>query len=175
LDEKPALIPLPQQVKWTNNCFPLYRTKDIVVSDSRLQKEAIVLQTYLQTKGLPLRIVGKASSEQASIHLVLADHPTIINKEEGYALTVTANNITITAPAPHGVFNGVQTLRQLMRDGVLVDGCEITDWPSFAMRGYMIDVGRNYLSIPYLKEQIDVMATSKMNVFHFHPTEDIAW
>jgi N-acetyl-beta-hexosaminidase len=105
----------------------------------------------------------------------LADHPTIINKEEGYALTVTANNITITAPAPHGVFNGVQTLRQLMRDGVLVDGCEITDWPSFAMRGYMIDVGRNYLSIPYLKEQIDVMATSKMNVFHFHPTEDIAW
>lgn len=59
LDEKPALIPLPQQVKWTNNYFPLYRTKDIVVSDSRLQKEAIVLQTYLQTKGLPLRIVGK--------------------------------------------------------------------------------------------------------------------
>ena len=175
LDEKPALIPLPQQVKWTNNCFPLYRTKDIVMSDSRLQKEALVLQTYLQTKGLPLHIVGKASSEQASIHLVLADHPTIINKEEGYTLTVTANKITITAPAPHGVFNGVQTLKQLMRDGVLVDGCEITDWPAFAMRGYMIDVGRNYLSIPYLKEQIDVMATSKMNVFHFHPTEDIAW
>lgn len=105
----------------------------------------------------------------------MADHPTILNKEEGYTLTVTANNITITAPAPHGVFNGVQTLKQLMRDGVLVDGCEITDWPAFAMRGYMIDVGRNYLSIPYLKEQIDVMATSKMNVFHFHPTEDIAW
>ena len=175
LDEKPALIPLPQQVKWTNNLFPLYRAKHIVVSDSRLQKEATVLQTHLQTKGLRLQLASKVSNEEASIHLVLADHPAIKNKEEGYTLTVTANNITITAPAPHGVFNGVQTLKQLMRDGVMVDGCEITDWPAFAMRGYMIDVGRNYLSMPYLKEQIDVMAASKMNVFHFHPTEDIAW
>jgi hypothetical protein len=62
-----------------------------------------------------------------------------------------------------------------MRDAVVVDGCEITDGPAFAMRGYMIDVGRNYMAVDLLKQQIDVMAANKLNVFHFHPTEDIAW
>ncbi|HRF25527.1 MAG TPA: family 20 glycosylhydrolase, partial [Chitinophagaceae bacterium] len=51
----------------------------------------------------------------------------------------------------------------------------ITDWPAFSWRGYMIDVGRNYIEMNLLKQQIDVMATHKLNVFHFHATEDIAW
>jgi len=175
LDQKPALIPLPQEVTWTSGSFPLYRAKTIVVRDSRLQKEATILQSHLQSLGLRVQIKSSAINNEPHLALVIADHPSIKNKTEGYALQVTANAITITAPAPHGVFNGLQTLKQLMRDGVVVDGCEIADWPAFAMRGYMIDVGRNYLSMPYLKQQIDVMAANKMNVFHFHPTEDIAW
>lgn len=175
IDQKPALIPLPQDVKWTDNSFPLYRAKTIVVSDSRLQKEATLLQAHLQSIGLRMQIKSSATNNEPHLALVLADHPSIKNKTEGYALQVTTNVITITAPAPHGIFNAIQTLKQLMRDGVMVDGCEIGDWPAFAMRGYMIDVGRNYLSMPYLKQQIDVMTANKMNVFHFHPTEDIAW
>ncbi len=62
-----------------------------------------------------------------------------------------------------------------MRDGLFVDGCEILDFPAFSWRGYMIDVGRNFMSMDLLKQQIDVMAQYKLNVFHFHATEDIAW
>ena len=175
IDQKPALIPLPQEVKWTNNNFPLYRAKKIVVTDSRLEKEATVLQSHLQSMGLRMQIKSSATNDEPHLVLALADHPSIKNKTEGYAFQVSANEITITAPAPHGIFNAIQTLKQLMRDGVMVDGCEIADWPAFAMRGYMIDVGRNYMAVDLLKQQIDVMAASKMNVFHFHPTEDIAW
>ena len=49
------------------------------------------------------------------------------------------------------------------------------DWPAFQWRGYMVDVGRNYQSVELLKQQIDIMSRYKLNVFHFHPTEDIAW
>ena len=62
-----------------------------------------------------------------------------------------------------------------MREEMLIDGCEIIDWPAFSWRGYMVDVGRNYMSMKLVKEQIDIMAAYKLNIFHFHITEDIAW
>ena len=98
-----------------------------------------------------------------------------IQKSEAYQLSVTENEVVLTANTPHGIFNGVQTLLQLAGDGVMIDACIITDWPAFAWRCYMIDVGRNYMSMDLLKQQIDAMAQHKLNVFHFHPTEDIAW
>jgi N-acetyl-beta-hexosaminidase len=116
-----------------------------------------------------------AVSDEPHVTLVLLDQSVVKNKKEGYTLSVNANQIKNTASALHGIFNGIQTMKQLLRDGVLVDGCEIIDWPAFAIRGYMIDVGRNYMSVDLLKQQIDVMAANKLNVFHFHPTEDIAW
>ncbi|HEY5393091.1 MAG TPA: family 20 glycosylhydrolase, partial [Hanamia sp.] len=74
----------------------------------------------------------------------------------------------------HGIFNGIQTLRQLIQNGQIAS-CVIKDWPAFTWRGYMVDVGRNYQSVKLLKQQIDIMSRYKLNVFHFHPTEDIAW
>jgi hypothetical protein len=64
---------------------------------------------------------------------------------------------------------------QLCRNQTLVDVCTIADTPAFSWRGYMVDVGRNFQSIEQLKAQIDIMARYKMNIFHFHLTEDIAW
>ncbi|PJE48120.1 MAG: beta-N-acetylhexosaminidase [Sediminibacterium sp.] len=111
---------------------------------------------------------GKTLKEQVTIKLV--DGIT-----EGYELSVSATQITIKAATQHGVFNAMQTLQQLARNGQTIDAVEIKDSPAFAWRGYMIDVGRNYLSMNLLKQQIDIMAKYKLNVFHFHATEDIAW
>lgn len=111
---------------------------------------------------------GKTLKEQVTIKLV--DGIT-----EGYELSVSATQITIKAATQHGVFNAMQTLQQLARNGQTIDAVEIKDAPAFAWRGYMIDVGRNYLSMDLLKQQIDIMAKYKLNVFHFHATEDIAW
>lgn len=111
---------------------------------------------------------GKTLKEQVTIEFV--DGIT-----EGYELSVSATQITIKAATQHGVFNAMQTLQQLARNGKIIDAVEIKDSPAFAWRGYMIDVGRNYLSMDLLKQQIDIMAKYKLNVFHFHATEDIAW
>jgi hypothetical protein len=62
-----------------------------------------------------------------------------------------------------------------LKQGLYLPGCEIEDWPAFPWRGYMVDVGRNFMSMDLLKQQIDVMAKYKLNIFQFHLTEDIAW
>ncbi len=57
----------------------------------------------------------------------------------------------------------------------MVPACHILDQPAFSWRGFMNDVGRNFQSMRSLKEQIDVMSRYKLNIFHFHVTEDVAW
>jgi len=175
LERKASLIPLPRQLSWEKGFFPLYKCSSIVISDNALMKQAEDLKNIFIEKGLQTSISNKAAKDE--VHIALQLDPSHSSKipEEGYILIVLENKILLTAKTTHGIFNGIQTLRQLMRDGVMVDACEITDSPAFGWRGYMIDVGRNYMSMKLLKQQIDVMAMYKLNVFHFHPTEDIAW
>ena len=175
MKEKPSLIPLPLQLNWTNGVFPLYKCKAIVVNDKALNKEAELLKKIITAKRLQAEITTKAAKDELHIELRFdpANSSDLLN--EAYTLNVTDKKILLTAKTSNGIFNGIQTLRQLMRDGVMIDGCEITDQPEFAWRGYMIDVGRNYMSMNLLKQQIDVMAMYKLNIFHFHATEDIAW
>ncbi|HPJ79381.1 MAG TPA: family 20 glycosylhydrolase, partial [Prolixibacteraceae bacterium] len=101
-----------------------------------------------------------------------------MNPHEAYSLEVTADSLILTAITPTGLYRGMQTVRQLTtveKGQRLVAGCTITDWPAFRIRGFMQDVGRNYQPLEMLKEQIDVLAAYKMNVFHFHMTEDPGW
>lgn len=98
--------------------------------------------------------------------------------DEGYLLVVTRDSVILEATTATGLFRGEQTLRQLTttRNGkTIIAGCSITDWPAFAIRGFMQDVGRNYMSLSFLKEQIDVLAAYKFNLFHFHVTDNPGW
>lgn len=174
LNEKASLLPLPQQLQWKSGLFPLHDCHSIVVSDQSIENEALWLQKELQKKGSHLALQTGVKGEKAIV-LKLGNVNAPMQKNEAYQLTVTENEVVLTANTPHGIFNGVQTLLQLARDGVMIDACTITDWPAFVWRGYMIDVGRNYVSMDLLKQQIEAMAQYKLNVFHFHPTEDIAW
>lgn len=175
LQQKPSLIPLPQNLQWNDEKFPLYACKTILITNQSLYKEALLLQQLLQSKGLDMNITGTLTNEEPLIELNLGKVNATVNEKEAYQLTVTGRKITINAITQHGIFNAIQTLRQLMRDDAMMDGCVITDWPAFSWRGYMIDVGRNYMSLSLLKQQIDAMAAAKLNIFHFHATEDIAW
>lgn len=175
LQEKPSLLPLPQRIKWNQGYFPIYNCRSVVASQKELEKEALLLKEALASYGWSPEIVNKAKDSEKYIELRLSELDSVNNDEEAYALNVSESKILITANTTHGIFNGIQTLKQLMRDKMLVDACEIKDWPAFAWRGYMIDVGRNYMSVSSLKQQIEVMSQYKLNVFHFHATEDIAW
>jgi lysophospholipase L1-like esterase len=175
LKEMPSLIPQPQDLKWSRGTFPLYACKTILVKEKSLQNEAVLLQQKLEAKGLIVKIKNHSDEESNEIELRLEKLNSPLNSKEAYQVKVSENKISLIANDAHGIFNAIQTLDQLMRDGSIINTCEITDWPAFSWRGYMVDVGRNFQSIQQLKQQIDVMAAYKLNIFHLHLTEDIAW
>lgn len=91
--------------------------------------------------------------------------------DEGYELVVARDGVTIRATKPAGEFYARQTLSQL-RDGERLPCVRIADAPAFPWRGFMHDVGRNPQDVELLKRFIDVMARYKMNVFHWHLTDN---
>ncbi|MBW8334681.1 MAG: beta-N-acetylhexosaminidase [Prolixibacteraceae bacterium] len=118
-------------------------------------------------------------NESRIIQRIVANLPEVpINQDEAYILKVNADSVILQAKTPTGLFRGQQTINQLtFTEGgkQFVAGCGITDWPAFQIRGFMQDVGRNFMSLPMLKEQIDVMAAYKFNTFHFHVTDNPGW
>lgn len=100
------------------------------------------------------------------------------HQEEAYRLHVRRGGIEIQAVTHLGVLRARQTLEQLVeRKGgrMRIPCCEITDWAAFPYRGFMQDTGRSYLSPEELKTEIRTLARYKLNVFHWHLTENQAW
>lgn len=100
------------------------------------------------------------------------------NVGEAYRLTVQPKYIKIQATTATGVLRALQTLQQLTYKKqriTAVDCCSILDWPAFSIRGFMQDVGRSYISLAELKREINILSKFKINVFHWHLTENQAW
>lgn len=168
------LIPLPQKIVLNAGVFQLKSAKAIVVDDQALDKEAKELQSYL--KGLGLNVPIKATVKTGpAIVLQLGKVEAVQNVNEAYHLLVSPQKVVITGESSAGVYYGLQSLMQLAATDGRIKACQITDWPAFSWRGYMIDGARNFMPMDLLKQQIDVMARYKLNIFHFHFTEDIAW
>jgi hexosaminidase len=128
------------------------------------------------------RVVEAAGPRAGSIHLALhAGEP----EDEGYDLTIAPDGIVLTAPAPAGVFHGVQTLRQLLPPAVeytaalrvplSVPAGRVVDRPRFAWRGAMLDVSRHFFEVRDVKRYIDLMAMYKLNRLHLHLSDDQGW
>lgn len=100
-----------------------------------------------------------------------------INPGEAYRLKITPDSILIEAITEKGVYWARQTLAQIVEssDGNSVPALEITDWPAFRVRGFMHDVGRSFISVEELKKQISLLSQYKINVFHWHLTENQGW
>lgn len=167
----PALIPFPIHLKWVNEKVSLSNFQLIVAENLALKNEALLLQQLFKDYKVSLGITNKSASNRDAIRLQLTND---IENTEGYQMSVRTDGITIKAKTAAGIFYAIQTLKQLIKNKQ-IQCAEITDSPAFPFRGFMVDVGRNYQSIKQLKQQIDVMAAYKLNIFHFHLTEDIAW
>lgn len=101
----------------------------------------------------------------------LAEYPA-----EAYSLTVSSNEIAITAPTALGVTRAAQTLRLMVQDcNGAIEGATITDWPSFKLRGFMHDTGRSFIPVDELKREIDLLSRFKVNTFHWHLTDYTGW
>jgi len=98
-----------------------------------------------------------------------------IGVDESYLLAIDATGIALKAPNTIGVLRGLQTLMQLLskdENGYYFPAVGIQDAPRFKWRGLMIDVARHFVSYEEMKHNIDAMAAVKMNVLHWHLTDD---
>ncbi len=163
------LLPTPQEVKGNGDRFPV----------GKLQLVTPVMEdewkTFLKEIGAT---VTKTASQKIEVRLVKTLDGVKLNQDEAYRLTVTNKQIVVEATTAKGVFWAMQALRQLKSGqgkNCFFEGCIITDWPAFRIRGFMQDVGRSYISIEELKREIAILSQYKINVFHWHLTENQAW
>jgi len=97
------------------------------------------------------------------------------NEDESYTLSVATGRVALNAKTDIGVLRGLETLLQLLsadEAGYYFPGCEISDRPRFTWRGLLIDVGRHFHPVDVIKRNLDAMAAVKLNVLHWHLTED---
>jgi hexosaminidase len=184
-----AIIPVPVSFKADNSSFILNDRVGIFVQsdDADVLRNAIAFQDYLISLNIKVSLQSErnnASGKSIVISLNKEQNEELGN--EGYILEVNENTIQLTGNKAAGIFNGFQTLKQLIplesgysdkniTNKVRVIGCKIIDYPRFAWRGLMLDVSRHFFSVEDVKAYIDKMAQYKFNVFHWHLTDDEGW
>ena len=117
------------------------------------------------------------NEKNADIILELNKHYNS-KKNDGYELNIESKNIILTSNSRAGILNGIQTLRQIIRkdeEKLLVQQGVIQDYPAFLWRAFMLDEGRHFKGKEVVKSLLDEMSLLKMNVFHWHLTEDQGW
>ena len=125
-------------------------------------------------------LYGLEVVENASVKIVLEellDRKEAVN-DEYYTINIGDNLIKISAATPHGIFNGTQTLLSMLKDKqtpYLLEAVSIRDYSDLAYRGQMIDIARNFTAPENLKKLVDIFASYKLNVLHFHFCDDEAW
>lgn len=163
------LLPEPQKFISLNGNFALGKVKVITPV---LQQEWI---NFLTDRN---GVMNDQSRAVIEVSLLSSLQGVPVNQNEAYHLKVTANKINIEATTSQGVYWAMQTLSQLQEkkgNKVTFKGCDILDWPAFRVRGYMQDVGRSYISMDELKKEIAILSQYKINVFHWHLTENQSW
>jgi len=163
------LLPKPQQIEANNELFHIDKIKlSTPVLDSPWED-------FITEMGGTITDVADKEIQV----VIVEDLPDVhLNKEEAYRLSVTSHNIKIEATTEKGVYWAIQTLRQLVikdNGSEYFEGCEILDYPAFRIRGFMQDVGRTYISLDELKREIAKLSQYKINVFHWHLTENQGW
>ena len=175
------LMPAPAFVEVRNAQFeiPSELTIALVKTDSRRLRDAVQrFQMRLRDKiGRPLAGNFVTGSTGTIVLDVASDGGAIQgpDENESYKLSIKDSTVFIQAPTTVGAMHALETLFQLVQpiNGTYaIQQVEIQDAPRFAWRGLMIDCGRHFEPIPVLKRNIDAMAAVKLNVFHWHLTED---
>ena len=166
----PQVIPALQEWKGSKGTLHLPAQGSIIINPSdemALASTAAILKNDLkELMGWEYTIItGKAKKD--GIYLSLSEPDEQLGKE-GYELSIL-NKASIQAPTAQGVFWGTRTLLQMLyrQDAKLAKGTT-RDWPEFPNRGFMLDVGRKFFTLDYLKEQIKVLSFYKMNEFQIH-------
>ena len=182
-----AVIPRPMKMEARPGEFVLTPKTAIVVAAEARNEGQYLARLLAPATGFRLEVLPLAQAQErpGTIVLRLAPKRKAL-APEGYTLDVLRDRVLAEAPTPTGLFYACQTLRQLLPAAIeskeRVEGVNwaipqvaIEDKPRFPWRGLMLDTGRCYYYMDWLKRYIDLLAYYKMNRFHWHLTERVGW
>jgi hexosaminidase len=174
------LIPQPTEMTIGTGSLPLDSTFAVEVpgaTDARLT-DAIDRAVRRIERTTGLRHAGRGVAGTTKL-IVKVDHPSqpvqSLDEEESYSLRVTSAGAEIDAPTEVGAMHGLETLIQLVQPNgnrYAIPAVTIRDTPRFPWRGLMVDSGRHFQPVAVIERTLDGMAAVKLNVFHWHLTED---
>ncbi len=172
------LLPVPGSAEFLPGQLRLDANFSVAVqghSDVRLEH---AVQRLSERTGLTFAHARVKDPAEANL-VVHADGPGMkvqgVEEDESYSLEVGGKQVTLRAPTVVGVLRGLETFLQLVErdaNGFYLPFVRIQDHPRFAWRGLLIDVGRHWEPVDVIERNLDAMAAVKLNVLHWHLTED---
>lgn len=180
------LMPWPQSISITNGSFAL--DKNFKVNITGNPNPRIFARTSQFLRRLDGRTglffdqgfvtkINEFPTAQLQINCSQSGNVGI-NQDESYQLEIQSNKITINATSDLGAMHALETLLQLLQNNsnsYYFPTATISDFPRFTWRGLMIDAARHFQPVDVIKRNLDAMAAMKMNVFHWHLTDDQGW
>ena len=181
-NESIGIIPLPSTYELKPGTF--YITGQSSIGIDKSDPEMTALANYFNEEISDATGFSLPVNNSGTIIFQLGEHKEL--GEEGYQLSISSDQLILSAYKHHGIFNGIQSVLQLLppeiksktvqADATWSINCiEVTDKPQFAWRGLMLDVSRHFFTKQEVKKFIDQMAEYKYNVFHWHLTDDQGW
>lgn len=181
-NESIGIIPLPSTYELKPGTF--YITGQSSIGIDKSDPEMTALANYFNEEINDATGFSLPVNNSGTIIFQLGEHKEL--GEEGYQLSISSDQLILSAYKHHGIFNGIQSVLQLLppeiksktvqADATWSINCiEVTDKPQFAWRGLMLDVSRHFFTKQEVKKFIDQMAEYKYNVFHWHLTDDQGW
>ena len=178
------IIPKPKSYNANGEVFQLTPDTKIIYSGELKAMAEFLDKSLSPATGWDFEIVETKPLLGNTISISIDDSKNI--EKEGYQLSVTNKSIAIVGSNPAGIFNGIQTLRQMLPVEIYniqrqknvdwkIEGAEITDAPLYPWRGMMLDASRYFYDKDYVLHLIDMMAMYKMNVLHMHLIDDSGW
>ncbi len=173
------LMPMPASVQQGTGQLPITQAFSVSVTGTHDPALDAAVQRFTQQLSRQTGIPFRPKSGAAATLEVHADHGLEavqkLGEDESYELSVTDSGAKITAPTTLGAMHGLQTFLQLVAitpAGFSAPAVTIKDQPRFAWRGTLIDVSRHFIPIDVIKRNIDGLAAVKMNVLHWHLSDD---
>jgi len=177
------LMPMPQKVIYENGKFRLNASFTVSVCGKPTERLCRVATRILRRlsgrTGLffPQAYITPDTRDSSASFIIRTNRAgkLVLHEDESYTLVVSPEKIHLTAETDIGALRGFETFLQLLKadeTGYYIPAVKIEDWPRFPWRGLLIDVCRHFMPVEVIKRNLDGMAAVKLNVFHWHLSED---
>jgi len=181
-----TLLPMPTSIAYVHGKGFLWTAGTRAEFQGLCNQEVDLFNAWLKENEpeMVIEVSNQGTEKRQPKKVIFQLTKNIPANTEAYSLSVRENEIRLISPTEEGISRGMQTLKQLLPiyfktnttfSGFEIPCMDISDSPAFPHRGMLLDCGRHFMDVATVKKYIDALAFYKMNVLHWHLTEDQGW